>query len=101
MREGKAVGVAMGYVLDGLGSIPSKVKVVSIVHCVQTCSGVQRVPGALPRRRSVRGVNMTTYLHLVPRLRMVELFLHSTIDHNDSVFEYRDNLTLPYLALPV
>jgi hypothetical protein len=35
--------------------------------------------GLFPREISGRGVKLTTHLHLVPRLRMVELYLHSPI----------------------
>jgi hypothetical protein len=32
--------------------------------------------GLFPREKSGKGVKLTTDLHLVPRLRMVKLFLH-------------------------
>jgi hypothetical protein len=37
------------------------------------------VPTQLPRGLSGRGMTLTTELHLVPRSRMVELYLHSPI----------------------
>jgi hypothetical protein len=42
-----------------------------------------------------RGVNLTTHLHLVPMLRMVELHFHSPIPLNGVVVNYlktRDNV---------
>jgi hypothetical protein len=35
--------------------------------------------GSFPRRQSGRGVKLTTHLYLVPRSRMLELYLHSPI----------------------
>jgi hypothetical protein len=39
----------------------------------------QWVPSALSPGESGRGVNLTTRIHLVPRLRMAELCLHAPI----------------------
>jgi hypothetical protein len=53
-------------------------------HNVETGSGDTKppmwVPGAIDR-----GMTLTTHLHLVPRLRMVELYLHSGICLDDVV----------------
>jgi hypothetical protein len=35
--------------------------------------------GAFPREQSGRGVKLTTHLHLMSRLRMLELYLYSSI----------------------
>jgi hypothetical protein len=58
-------GVATGYALDGPALGPTR---------------FQRVPGALsPEVKAAGGVKVTTHFHLVPRSRMVKLYLHSPI----------------------
>jgi hypothetical protein len=54
-----SVGIATGYGLDGILS-----------------NGYR---GLYPRGYSGRGMKLTTDLHLVPRSRMVELYLYSPI----------------------
>jgi hypothetical protein len=41
-----------------------------------TQPATQWITGLFPREHDGRGVNLTTDFHLVPRLGMVELFLH-------------------------
>jgi hypothetical protein len=70
----------------------------SLYHSVQT--GSRALPafyqmvilGYSTRSRAAwgRDVKLTTHLHLVPRLRMVEVYLHSPIRHKP-----RDDFTLP------
>jgi hypothetical protein len=56
-----------------------------------------RGPSSLPSSRyrglypvwSGRGVKLTTHLHLVPRSRMLEIYLHSLL----CFFKHRDNFT--------
>jgi hypothetical protein len=54
-------------------------------HRVQIGSGAHAASytmgtgGSSPGRQSGRGVTLTTHLHLVPRSRMVELYLYSAI----------------------
>jgi hypothetical protein len=52
--------------------------------------------------KSGRGVKLTTHLHLVTRLRMVGLYLHSTVQvHNVMLNELSPRITLFYLDLSV
>jgi hypothetical protein len=57
MSQNSLVSIAMGYRLDGQGLIPGRGKESFLSP----------------------GVKLTTHLHLVPRSRMVELYLHSPI----------------------
>jgi hypothetical protein len=75
---------ATGYGLDGPSSIPGRAKI-SLLHSVQTCFGAHTASypmdteGEFPGGLSGRGVKLTAHLHLVPRSRMVELHLHSSM----------------------
>jgi hypothetical protein len=62
--------IATDYMLDGRGSIPGRD--FSLLHRVKTGSGTYPIG---------RTVKLTTHLHLVPRSKMVELYLHSTCLH--------------------
>jgi hypothetical protein len=57
---------------------------------------IQWVPILHPRKESGRSVKLTTHLHLVPRSRMVELYVHSSIRLHGIVLQYiikyRDNV---------
>jgi hypothetical protein len=51
-----------------------------ILHSVQTDSGAHNVyRGLFPRAYSGRGMKLTTNLHLVPRSKLVELYLHPSL----------------------
>jgi hypothetical protein len=62
------------------------VQVSSLLHSVQTGSGTH--PGSYPigigipspEDKAAGGVKLTTHLHLVPRSRKMELYLHSLIE---------------------
>jgi hypothetical protein len=62
-----------------------------LLHSVQTGSG------AHPASYSVGngGVNRTTHLHLVPRVRMLELYLHSPIRLMKWCSKHGDNFAWP------
>jgi hypothetical protein len=60
----------------------------SLLASVQSGSGVhpiQWVPGALSAGIKSQVVKLTTHLHVMPRSRMVELYLHSLIRLHDVV----------------
>jgi hypothetical protein len=68
-----SVGTETSFGLDGWGSIPCRVKIFLFSTASRPTMGptqpsIQVVPG-----QSGRGINLTIYLHLVPRSRMVEL----------------------------
>jgi hypothetical protein len=50
----------------------------SLLHNVQTISGVHSL-SSIPGWKSCGGVNLTTHLHPVPRLRIMELYFYSPI----------------------
>jgi hypothetical protein len=57
---------------------------------------IQCVKGVLfPEGKAVVGVKLTTHLHLMPRSRMMELYLHSARVLN-YIIKYRDNFTFPF-----
>jgi hypothetical protein len=72
------------YELDMTGvRFPAEARDFSLLHSVQT--GYEADPtvypmgteGSFPGRSRGRGAKLTTNLHLVPRSRMMELYLHS------------------------
>jgi hypothetical protein len=74
----------LGHVVDDrvIGvPFPAWVRVISLLHSIQTA------PGSYPASYRVvlwavslgRGEKLTTRLNLVPRLRMSELYLHSSV----------------------
>jgi hypothetical protein len=68
----------------------------SLLHSVQIGSGAHptsypKETEVLPWGYSSRGVKPTTYLQLVPRSRMVEIYLSSW--HSASFIKHRDNFT--------
>jgi hypothetical protein len=79
------ITLATGYGLDYPGSsfgmdkmfllsTPYRPATGSTQHCIQW------VPGALsPEGKAGRGVKLTTYLHLIPRSRKMELYLNFPI----------------------
>jgi hypothetical protein len=77
-------GIATGYGLDCPGSISIRARFFSSPPCPDR---LWSLPGLLSdgqrelfsRGYSGRGVTITTYLHLVPRSRIVELYFHSLI----------------------
>jgi hypothetical protein len=73
------VATAMDYGLDGRGSIPGNANLSftsSRPVLGSTQLSIQRVVGGGLKRP---GRKLNTYLHLAPRSRMVELYLHSPI----------------------
>jgi hypothetical protein len=81
-----SVFIATGYGLDGRGSIPDMDRDFAYPAPSRPALGptqppVQWVPGALSLGVNGRVVKLTTHLHLVPRSRMVELYLHSPIPY--------------------
>jgi hypothetical protein len=78
-----SVIIATGYELDYRNSIPGKGK--RFFSTPQRLECIWGPPnllsngchGLCPRVCSGRGVKLTTYLYLMPRSRMLELFLHS------------------------
>jgi hypothetical protein len=87
--------MVVGYVLDGQGSILDRGKSFSTRHSVQTRSGAH--PASYPMGTGC--VKLTTELHLVPRSRMVELYLYSPTSRHDVVlnyFKHRDNFAFFY-----
>jgi hypothetical protein len=58
--------------------------------------------GLITRQESGRGVKLTIHLHLVSRLRMMELYLHSSIGPNGVVLNYLNKVTtlsFPYYCV--
>jgi hypothetical protein len=74
-----SVGIAMGYGLDDPGSIPGSRK-----NFIFSTASRPNMGPAQPPIQWVLGVKRpwleaVTHLHLVPRSRMVELYIHSLI----------------------
>jgi hypothetical protein len=60
-----------------LGSILAGARDFSLFHNAQTGSGAHPASYVMDTGgKGGRDVKLTTHLHLVPRLRMVELYLH-------------------------
>jgi hypothetical protein len=90
----------MGYGLDGQGPTPGRGKIflfiVSRPASRTTQPSIQWVPGLISPGSSGRGVKLITNLHLVPRSRMMEVYIHSPyvfIDSAQLIMEV-DNFTL-------
>jgi hypothetical protein len=63
------------YYTRNWGSVPGTGKGFPLPHIICTCPGgqtsfVQWLPGPLPWVKVAIAMKLTTYLHLVPRLRM-------------------------------
>jgi hypothetical protein len=78
-----SVNIVLGYWLDYWGSIPvTDNRFFSFLHKVETSSGAKissyrmDIGGSFPRGKSDGAVKLTTHLHLSPRSRIVELYLH-------------------------
>jgi hypothetical protein len=90
-----------GYGLDNQGLIPGGARDVfledfSVIHDIQTRSEAPPVGNGL----FPQGVKVTTHLHLVPRLRMVGLYLQSLLCLHGIMLElikHRDVTFLPPL----
>jgi hypothetical protein len=99
-----SVSIAIGYGLNGQGSIPGKGKILfsSPQHpdwLGPTQPPIQWVPGALPLGVKRPGREVTTHLHLVLRSRMVELYLHSPIRiHGVVLNSLSTETTLPFTS---
>jgi hypothetical protein len=79
-----SVGIGTGYGLDGRCSIPGGGKISlfpirSRPALGPTLTPIQWEPRTFPWGHSGRGVKLIAILYLVPRSRMVELYLHSPI----------------------
>jgi hypothetical protein len=87
MSRDSSVGIATSYELDGRGSIPGKGKDFSLFHKVQTALEPHYAVGIRGSTQgySGRGVKLTTHLHLVPRSRMMQLYLYSPVRLHDMV----------------
>jgi hypothetical protein len=65
-----------------------------VLHNVQIGSGVHSASytratrGSIPRRKAAGDVKLTTHLHLVPRSRMMDLYLYSPIRLHDAYAQY-------------
>jgi hypothetical protein len=86
--------IATGYGLDGWGSIFGRVKRFFCspkrsVPSEALSAPIQWITGALPRGYSGQGVKLITYLHLVSRSRMMELYLHSPISLHAVALNYK------------
>jgi hypothetical protein len=73
--------MATGYVLDGQDLIPGRGKMFLFSIASRLALGptqplIQWIRGA---GRDSQDMKLTTYLHLVPRSRVVELYLHSPV----------------------
>jgi hypothetical protein len=86
-----SVGTATGYGLHCPGLTPSRARFVSSPQSpdrfwgpLSLLSNGQR--GRFPWGQSGWGLKLPTYLHLVPRSRNVELYLHSITCPHDVVF---------------
>jgi hypothetical protein len=80
-----SISILTGYELESRGSIPSRNKIHSFTSqrpdrlwgpSSLLTNGYR---GFFPMGKKGRGVNLTTHLHLLPRLGMVELYFHSHI----------------------
>jgi hypothetical protein len=78
-----SVGIAMGCSAEGIGvRFPAGAKYFSVLRNVQTGSGAHPdfypmdTGGCFPGRVKRQGREANTHLHLVPRSRKVELYLH-------------------------
>jgi hypothetical protein len=75
-----SVGIATAYGLDCRGSIPDRSKrIFSFPQLPDQLWGPSEYRGVFLRRSSGRVVKLTTHLHLVPRSRMMELYINSPI----------------------
>jgi hypothetical protein len=72
-RIGIAEGTAKGYGLNGQGSIPDSARIFSSLQCPPSVLSNEY------RKLFSRGGKLTTHLHLMPRLIMVELCLQSHV----------------------
>jgi hypothetical protein len=86
-EDGNGYGIAQSLYRRAMGwtigvRFPSGAKYFCLLHSVQTGSEV--LPACCPvdtrvfsRRQSVQGVKLTTHIHVLPRSRIVELYLRS------------------------
>lgn len=81
-----SVATATGY--TAVVRFPAGARNFSLLHNVQTRSGYR---GLFPRGQSGQGVKLTTRLHLVPRSRMMELYLDSSIRLHEAMLNYFTN----------
>jgi hypothetical protein len=91
LSRDSSVGIAMGYGLDDRGSIPGRSKFFCTPqHPDRLGARLASYPTAtvslyLGVNRPGREADHLTYLHLVPKSRMMELYVNSTICLHDIV----------------
>jgi hypothetical protein len=90
-----SVGIAMGYGLDGRGSIPSRRKRFLPTQRPERLWGPPSFlsngyRGLFPREQSVWHVKLNTHLQLMPRSKMVDLYLHSPCISGMIIFAIAD-----------
>jgi hypothetical protein len=74
----------MDYGLEGQVRFLTRIRDFSLLHSIETTSGVHAGPfsmgtGATFRGIEMAGMNLITHLHLVSRSIMAEQYLHSPI----------------------
>jgi hypothetical protein len=95
--RGSSVGIAIGNELDGRGSIPSRGHI--FFSAAQRPDLLWIRPDSYSMHIDGRRAKLTTHLHLVPRSRMVELYLHFLIRLHGVVLNWLSTVTtLPYLT---
>jgi hypothetical protein len=73
------VGIAMGYGMDCPGSITDKARFFSSAQRPDRLWGSPSLLSSGYRWQSSWGMKLTTHLHLMPRSRLAELYLHSPL----------------------
>jgi hypothetical protein len=103
INRDSSVDIAMGYRLEGRGSDPRKGK--RFFSTPQSSGRLWIPPGLLSygyhrlflQRYGRRSVKLTTHLHLAPRLRITELYLHSCKQLHGVVLSPLSTGTLQFL----
>jgi hypothetical protein len=95
------VGIAMGYGLDGPGSIRGSARFFSSQRRCRLWGPPSLLTnvyqGFFSREQSGRSVKLTVHLHLLPKSREVELYLHaSTCLHGIVLNKLSTGTTLPF-----
>jgi hypothetical protein len=85
MEQDSPVSTVRGYGLDRWDSIPGRGKIFSLLHSIQTdsrthlASYLMGTEGSFSKGKVARAMKLTVSLHIVPRSKIVELYLHSFI----------------------
>jgi hypothetical protein len=69
--------IMMSYRLDNLNSVPITGEIFLFSIAERPALGPTQPPIHYTRGVKLQGVKLTTHLHLVPRSRMVELYIRS------------------------